>query len=43
MLRTLGVAVVGFGWMGRVHTRASAPGRPPTHPRTQTPRGGAGS
>ncbi|MFE2578804.1 Gfo/Idh/MocA family protein [Streptomyces sp. NPDC059378] len=24
MLRTLGVAVVGFGWMGRVHTRAYA-------------------
>ncbi|MGW2823929.1 Gfo/Idh/MocA family protein [Streptomyces sp. NPDC001443] len=24
MLRTLGVAVVGFGWMGRVHSRAYA-------------------
>ncbi|MBN0042985.1 Gfo/Idh/MocA family oxidoreductase [Streptomyces actuosus] len=24
MMRTLGVAVVGFGWMGRVHTRAYA-------------------
>ncbi|MCX5137172.1 Gfo/Idh/MocA family oxidoreductase [Streptomyces sp. NBC_00340] len=29
MMRTLGVAVVGFGWMGRVHTRAYA--RVPHH------------
>lgn len=29
MVRTLGVAVVGFGWMGRVHTQAYA--RVPHH------------